>query len=182
MQFSTIGDFWLLLNRNWSPQCNLVLKACMINIINTIWMNRNNRRFQDKQVHWKSAISLIIAQTSIAGNNSKTTYRGDMHEFSFLKACKVKIRPPRAPTIKEVTWAPPLTFWIKANTDGASTKNPCKASAGGIFRNSESVCIGCFFQLLGPKNALYAELVAAMTAIEIAYNKGFLNIWLESDS
>jgi len=154
----------------------------MINIINTIWLNRNNRRYQDKQVHWKSTISLIIAQTSIAGNNSKTSYRGNMQEFRFLKACKVNIRPPRAPTIKEVIWSPPLTSWIKANIDGASTKNPIKAFLGGIFRNSESICMGCFFQLLGPKNALYAELVAAMTAIEIAYNKGFLNLWLESNS
>ena len=182
IQFSTLGDFWSLLNRNWSPQCNLVLKACMINIINTIWLNRNNRRFQDKQMHWKSAINLIIAQTSVAGNNTNASYKGDMQEFTFLKACKVKIRPPRAPTIKEVIWIPPLTTWIKVNTDGAATKNPCKASAGGIFRNSESLCIGCFFQFLGLQNALYAELVASMLAIEIAYNNGFLNLWLESDS
>jgi len=68
------------------------------------------------------------------------------------------------------------------NTDGASTKNPIKASAGGIFRNYEGECIGCFSQFLGNKDALHAELVAAMIAIEIAYQKGFRNIWLESDS
>jgi len=32
------------------------------------------------------------------------------------------------------------------------------------------------------KDALHAELVAAMTAIEIASLKGFQNVWLESDS
>jgi ribonuclease HI len=57
-----------------------------------------------------------------------------------------------------------------------------KASAGGIFRNSEGICTGCFSQFLGPQNALFAELVVAMTAIEIAHLKGFQNVWLESDS
>jgi ribonuclease HI len=133
-------------------------------------------------LHWKSAINLIIAKTSIAGNNTKQTARGDMLEFRILKACNVNIKPPRAPTIKEVIWSPPLASWIKVNTDGASTKNPVKASAGGIFRNSVGECIGCFYQFLGSKDALHAELVAAMIAIEISYLKGFQNVWLESDS
>lgn len=137
--------FGCYLSRNWSPQCNLVLKACMINIINTIWLNRNNRRFQEKQLHWKSSINLINVHTFIAGNNTNKPYRGDMQKFSFLKACKVNIKPPRAPTIKEVIWFPPLTSWIKANKDGASTENPSKASAGGIFRNSDSICMRYFF-------------------------------------
>jgi len=61
-------------------------------------------------------------------------------------------------------------------------KNPNRAVAGGIFRNSESICIGCFTQSLGEKNALYVELVAAMTAIEIAHNNGYNHFWLETDS
>lgn len=58
---------------------------------------------------------------------------------------------------------------LKVNADGACTKNPVKASMGGIFRNSEGICIGCFTQFLGNENALFAELMAAKTAIEIAH-------------
>ena len=36
MQFSNCLDFWKILDRNWSPQCKTVLKACMINIIYTV--------------------------------------------------------------------------------------------------------------------------------------------------
>jgi ribonuclease HI len=61
-------------------------------------------------------------------------------------------------------------------------KNPNKASVGGIFRNSDSIRVGCFTQYLGAQSAMYAELVAAMTAIEIARIRGFQNVWLESDS
>ena len=103
-----------------------------------------------------------------------------MQEFSILKGCRVKIKPPRAPIIKEVFWSPPLHSWIKVNIDGAAISG--KASVGGLFRNAEGNCLGCFAQLLGPVSALHAELTAAMTAIEIAAEKGCQNLWLETDS
>lgn len=105
-----------------------------------------------------------------------------MLEFTIFKACKVSIKPPRTPLLKEVIWAPPLNSWVKINTDGASIKNPTRAAAGGIFRNSDGACLGGFAQYLGSANALYAELSAAMNAIEIASLMGFSNVWLESDS
>lgn len=77
---------------------------------------------------------MIIADVSLSGNNTNKTAARDMLEFTIMKACKVNIKPPKAPIIKEVIWSPPLHSWIKINTDGASTKNPIKASAGGIFR------------------------------------------------
>ena len=61
-------------------------------------------------------------------------------------------------------------------------KNPVKASIGGIFRNNEGCCVGCFAQRLGDGNALVAELSAVMTAIELAASKGYWSVWLESDS
>ena len=75
-----------------------------------------------------------------------------------------------------------MITWIKANTDGAATKHPNRAAAGGIFRNSGSICIGCFTQSLGEQNTLYAELVAAMIAIEFAHNNRYSHFWLETDS
>lgn len=120
---------WLLLEINWFPRCKFVIKAYIVNLLDTIWLRRNQIRFQDKQLHWKSAINLIIAKVSNAGNNTKKTARGDMLEFSNLKACKVNIKPPKAPTIKEVIWSPPLPTWIKVNKDGTSTKNLVKALA-----------------------------------------------------
>jgi hypothetical protein len=80
---------------------------------------------------------MIIARASISGNNTKQTSRSNMHEFSIMKACKVDIRPPRAPVIKKVVLSPPITPWIKVNTYGASIQNPIRASTGGIFRNEE---------------------------------------------
>ena len=104
-----------------------------------------------------------------------------MHEFSILKSCKVNIKPPRAPIIKEVIWPPSTISWIKINIDGAFVKYPNRALTGGIFRNHEGICVGCFAQFLGEGNALFAELSSIMAAIEIAASKNYLNVWVECD-
>jgi len=105
-----------------------------------------------------------------------------MIEFRILKHFKVAIHPPNAPQIKEVIWSPPIFNWIKVNTDGAALKNPEKASAGGIFRDKDGLCIGCFAQNLRSMNAYQAELMAAIIAMEIAQSKNINTLWLETDS
>jgi len=59
-----------------------------------------------------------------------------MQEFSIMKSCKVFISPPKAPINKKIIWTTPMHSWIKINIDGVAVKNPDKAAAGGIFRNS----------------------------------------------
>jgi len=128
--FTSWSDILQILDRIWSLQCKVVIQSCLINLIYIIWFNRNQARFQDKKMHWKSVINVIIANVALSGNKTNKATVGDMLEFTILKACKVMVNPPRAPTIKEVLWSPPINTWIKVNTDGASTKNPVKASAG----------------------------------------------------
>ena len=43
-------------------------------------------------------------------------------------------------------------------------------------------CLGCFAKNLCFGSSLFAESLRAMNAIEIAYNKGWTNLWLETDS
>lgn len=154
IQINSMDDIWIIMNKNWSPQCKMVIKACFINILNVIWFNRKQSRFQDKFLGWRPAINLIIAKVALSGNNTVKSSSISMQEFSILKACNVSVKPPRAPIIREVVWTPPLSPWIKINTDGACVKNPVKASIGGIFRNNEGCCVGCFAQSLGDGNAL----------------------------
>jgi ribonuclease HI len=182
LQFNSMGEIWALLDLHWTPQCKVVVTACIFNVVNIIWYRRNQIRFQNKVIHWRSAINMIISKVSLAGNLTSKTAAANIYEFTIMKSCKVNIRPPRAPSIKEIIWAPPLPSWIKINTDGAAIKNPSRAAVGGIFRNSDGACLGGFSQFIGPADALFAELTAAMNAIELAASKGFSNVWLESDS
>lgn len=67
----------------------------------------------------------------------------------------------------------------KCNTDGASSGI---SSCGGIFRDHEAICIGCFSKPLGVSNSYQAELQGALRAIEIAKERNWLNLWLETHS
>ncbi|CAJ2678215.1 unnamed protein product [Trifolium pratense] len=167
---------------NWTPQCSIVIKSAMINILNAIWYARNQGRFNDKIIPWKSAIAWIISCSSLTGNRTKLVYRSSMQDFMILKAFKVHLHPPKAPTIKDIIWQPPTHFWVKCNSDGAALGTPGLASCGGLFRNSSAEFLGAFAENLGVNNALYAELVGAMKAIEIAFSRQWYNLWLESDS
>jgi ribonuclease HI len=99
-----------------------------------------------------------------------------------LKLFRISIHHPRASLLKEVLWQPPLLNWYKCNVDGASNGNPGKASCGGIFRDSASDFIHAFAEPLGIASSYFAELSGAMRAIEVAFQHGWHNLWLEIDS
>jgi len=84
-----------------------------------------------------------------------------------LKKFNITVRPPKPPDIKEVFWTPPLGYWIKCNTDGASTT--ASSSCGGIFKDCNYVFLLCFAENLGGGTAFHAELSAVMRAIELAH-------------
>ncbi|KAK2361038.1 hypothetical protein QL285_086244 [Trifolium repens] len=181
-QFSDVNEAFMLCNQNWSPLCNLVIAAAIINCVNFICFARNQRRFNDKKMHWKSVINLIIASVSLSGNNFGLKAKSNIAEFVLLQKFHVKMKHGNAPRIKEVLWQPPIFNWVKCNCDGASLGNPGLSSCGGIFRNSDALFLGAFSFNLGISSSLNAELVGAMIAIETAVNKGWSQLWLESDS
>jgi hypothetical protein len=110
-------DMWKILDLNWSPQCKLAITAALINLINTIWYARNQARFENRLINWKSAITMIIASTSLSGNNTKKVASGSIRDFIVLKHFKINIHNPSVPIVNEILWHPPLTNWIKCNLD-----------------------------------------------------------------
>jgi ribonuclease HI len=71
---------------------------------------------------------------------------------------------------------------IKCNIDGAAKGNHGTAASGGVFRNSNAELLLCFAEPLGFASSYHAELCAAITAIEVAHNRNWYNLWLKSDS
>lgn len=150
--------------------------SAIINVTHSIWYCR----YQNIQL--RSAINRICAATSFSGNISKGCMYFVMDEFLILKAFKVNIHPCKAPIIKQVDWHPPFVGWIKCNSDGASRGNPGISACGVIFRYKKGVILGCFSYSIGVSSSFYAELMAAMIAIELAWDKGWRKLWLECDS
>jgi hypothetical protein len=59
LSFTSLEDIWNLCDRNWYPQCKVIIKATLMNIINVIWQVKNQARLQNKSITWKLAISLM---------------------------------------------------------------------------------------------------------------------------
>jgi hypothetical protein len=46
----------------------VVVLASIINAFDSTWFARNQVRFNNKVIPWKTAINLIISKTSLSGN------------------------------------------------------------------------------------------------------------------
>lgn len=159
-----------------------VLLARIIHVIWSIWYCRNKSRFEGKKSHLRSVYATVSASVSMCGNLSKHHMHSSIEEFSILKAFAITCHPRKAPRVIEVDCLPPPCGWIKANTDGAAKGSPGHATGGGIFRDRSGAVLGCFAAYYGISWSLYAELLAAMTSIEIAHQRGWSKLWLECNS
>jgi ribonuclease HI len=180
LNFQSKEDIWSICNGSWNPQCKVVLTATLINIFNCIWFARNQSRFQDKNINWKSSIAAVISNSALAGNLSKSVASPSISNFVILKKFNVNLHPPRAPRIIEIIWQPPSPGWTKCNTDGSTNGN--SSSCGGIFRDGNSNLLICFGESTGIGNSIHAEISGAMRAIELAKTHHWTNLWLEVDS
>lgn len=103
-------------------------------------------------------------------------------DFQILKSLNIKANPKKPPDIVAVKWHPPLSDWIKLNTDGLALGNLDVAAIGGIFRNYRGMVHGAFCMCIGNHSTFYAEMLAVICGIEIAWNREWRIIWLEVDS
>ncbi|PNY13739.1 ribonuclease H [Trifolium pratense] len=151
-----------------------------IHVIHSIWMGRNDIRFN------KSSITLHAAKTKIltAVTTSAPWLDGysssSLMEKQVLSNFQVTPKLRNAPQIKLVLRKTPSFGWIKANTDGSVLGN--LAACGGLFRNHSSDHMGSYAQPLGTVSILHAELMAIILAIEFAAAHSWYNLLIESDS
>ncbi|KAK2404238.1 hypothetical protein QL285_053601 [Trifolium repens] len=123
-----------------------------------------------------------MASSSLTGNVTSLTSGPAISDFEIVKFFKVSIHYPKAPNIVEVIWSPPLQGWIKCNTDDTFVGNPGIAACAGIFRNNLGANLGCFAHYIGLANALYAEIMGIILAIECAVDRNWRQLWIKSDS
>jgi hypothetical protein len=119
---------------------------------------------------------MIIANTSLSGNNTRLHSSNSIRDFIILKTFKVIIHHPKTPAIKEIIWQSPLHNWTKCNIDGACIGNSGNASCSGIFRNHEAEFMFCFVEPLRNSSQYQAKLCRALRAIELAYQMNWKNL------
>lgn len=101
-------------------------------------------------------------------------------ELMILLTFSISGHPLSTPMIFPFIGSPPSSNIVKCNRDGAARGCLVPAACGGIFRVMKGELISCFSANMGTKNAYQAELFGAMIAIELANQKGWHTIWLES--
>lgn len=178
---SSLDEMYDLMNKQASPQCKIVTLSAVISSVNTIWFARNQIRFNNKVIHWRSSIARIMADANLSGNSTSKLSSSAISDFVILKAFNVNIHPPKPPSLMEVIWQPPIFDWIKCNCDGAAIGLSGSTGCGGIFRNNYADHFGSFVVKVDNYNSLKAELTGAITAIKIAHENNWRKIWLETD-
>jgi len=150
LHFQSKEDIWSLSDKFSNKHCKITINSALVFILNAIWFARNQLRFNNKIIPWRSSITNIAASIQLTGNCSRATSIS-MSDFVLLKKFNVTIHPPRAPVIKEVFWNPLLANWIKCNADDSSVAN--NSACGGIFRDANVDFLFCFAENTGQGNA-----------------------------
>lgn len=88
-----LEDCYLLMNRTASPQCNLVSIVVVASTVQIIWFARNQIRFRNVLIPWKSSCSSIVSMTLMARNSCKGSTSSSMKDFVILKNFSITIHP-----------------------------------------------------------------------------------------
>ncbi|KAL8485253.1 hypothetical protein ACS0TY_027527 [Phlomoides rotata] len=142
----------------FSPQISALWRLCVVTDLWFIWDQRNKIIFEGFRL-WDS--------TLWANFWAFISESGQAAEGSYGQVCSMA--------------TPPIGF-MKINVDGSAAESPGQLTGGGIFRDHYDMFRGCFAATHGYGFAFEAELATALLAIELAHDKGWNNLWLESDS
>ncbi|KAL8508425.1 hypothetical protein ACS0TY_018883 [Phlomoides rotata] len=161
-------------NCKFSPQIAALWRLCVVTILWFIWDQRNKRMFEGICLRDSTLLTTFWALISESGTGITAHMHNSHVDLAILLTCRVKERPPKAPTVLCVRWQLLPIGIMKINVDDSVTGSPGLLIGGGIFRD-HYVTHGCGF-------AFEAECATALLAIELAHDKGWNNLWLESDS
>ncbi|XP_024630561.1 uncharacterized protein [Medicago truncatula] len=157
-----------------SSQVSDIFLAAILHTIHTIWWARNALRFSDLSPTIHAAKIRIHSFIALSGNISKGKCL--LSDFAFLDSFAVS---PNCRSVKDiilVLWKAPSSPWLKVNTDGSVIGG--HAACGGLFRDSLGTFRGAFYCNIGILTVFYAEVLGIIYAAQ----KGWRNIWFESDS
>ncbi|XP_057791061.1 uncharacterized protein LOC131008185 [Salvia miltiorrhiza] len=171
-------------NHKPSSQVLTYWKAGIIYLLWAIWHQRNECVFKGKVFSRQRLLQHIrIDFKEVEANFSKLgCMNNSWSDYLIIRRIGVASRVSPPPIFVNVHWWPPILQWIKVNTDGSALGAPGKIAAGGVFRDNHGCVRGCFHQDGGKGFAFEAELLAVILAIQIAHERNWRFLWVESNS
>jgi hypothetical protein len=156
--------------------------SAIIHVIWSIWLERNNRYYNDRKKSVEFLIHTITSEVQLSFNLVLVKGFAAMADFKLTQMFGIPLKPRRVQIIAEVAWSPPPTGWIKFNVDGSSLGAPATGSIGIVIRNEYATFLGAYAQNIGHAYVSEAELSACMKAFKIAQQLHIENLWIETDS
>ena len=87
-----------------------------------IWSQRNGSKFENKAPNFNRLCSAIISWVKESSYVSKGPTYNSVSDLLTIKKFGVECCPPKAPKVLQVQWYPPLSGWVKCNTNGGLLK------------------------------------------------------------
>lgn len=132
----------------------------------TIWLERNNIVFNDKEFSRGDLLPLIICRVSTwikaKGLDIPYSFTDMLRSSEGLKRLSIATNPR-----KSVSWSSPPKGWIKWNVDGSSLGKPGKSGIGGVLRDPKGQVICTFSEPLGVLESNEAEVIAIRRALQL---------------
>ncbi|OIT29739.1 hypothetical protein A4A49_59120, partial [Nicotiana attenuata] len=100
-------------------------------------------------------------------------------EFKYCTNSPNHVPPTTTISIK---WLPPTHLSLKLNIDGSFKGKYKKGGIGGIFRNSRGDWILGYLNSAIAYTPAYMELLALKTGLQLALDKTFVNLEIETDA
>ncbi|KAL0413166.1 UNVERIFIED_CONTAM: hypothetical protein Sradi_1518300 [Sesamum radiatum] len=151
-------------------------------ILWSAWKLRNEAKFNDVPFTSAAITKQVLAYLwrIYKANGFKTEHwRGDLlvakrFDFNFSNP------PTKSPIL--CRWVAPPIGLCKLNCDGASKGNPGPFGAGRLVRNDRGRLILAFYEFFGDQTNTYAELYGVVRGLQLAWEKGCHNVWVEVDA
>ncbi|KAL8515582.1 hypothetical protein ACS0TY_014320 [Phlomoides rotata] len=175
---------WLLqaMAQNFSPQVLSIWRLAVVTMIWLIWDQQNRCIFDGAMARSSHTLAQFWALMREANGCNIGCMKNTVFDLSVLSAFGIMGRPSKAPSSICIRWQPPPIRFIKVNVDGGTAGAPGQLTGGGVFRDKYGVFRGCFAMQHGSGFSFEAVLATAFSAVEIAFDKQWLNLWLETDS
>ncbi|GKV08919.1 hypothetical protein SLEP1_g20489 [Rubroshorea leprosula] len=158
---------WLRFNcgrKDSSPFLSIPWGTLFSFTIWTIWIQRNCKLYKPENYNPSSSISIIKNKAA-----------------EFWACCSSHQHTSQATSIA-VKWTKPSSGVVKLNTDGSFLSRSGMAASGGLFRDHEGKWMLGYARNIGHTSCLAAELWAIRDGLQLAVDKGFNRLCIETDS
>lgn len=179
---SSILSLVMSTSRISSRMVKQLVTSAIVHTIWSLWLERNQRYFSNKQQSMSSLFNSILAEVKLSYNLVISKGASSMQDFKVSRLFGIPVKTRHFTTIQEVSWTPPPAGCIKFNYDGSSFGSPPCGAVGVVIRDSFSKFLGAFAQNVGHATPLDAEFSACMFAMEKASALHLSDIWIETDS